>query len=132
VIAKHQPMRDEAYLALVRALPSVISGQLGCEAHHPIGQRFSQRKCSDLAAFPLLPAEHRDLHHGAGGWKGWEDRHGNQWMFAMRTLLHAIASGYQFKSTTTEPQRHSWPTRKLARKPSERHSLTSSKILPRA
>lgn len=60
------PMQKEApdYLRWVRSLPSGASRLFGCQAHHRIGGRFSQRKVSDFEVMPLTDHEHRQLHSG--------------------------------------------------------------------
>ena len=77
--------RDPAYLKWVREQPSVISGALGCEAHHPkIRGHGGSTKCSDYWAIPLTHEEHMDFH--ARGQHTWEAEHGSQALMALRTL----------------------------------------------
>jgi len=121
MIEKNTPARDPAYLNWVRQQPSVISGQTGCIAHHPIGQRYSQSKCSDRLAFPLTPDEHMELH---AGWARWEERHGSQWMFAARTLDRAVDEGF---FTQHEPSVARVPRVKTSRQHSTR---SPSKTVP--
>jgi hypothetical protein len=113
-------MRDEAYLAWVRTQPSCISGQMGCEAHHPIGQRYSQSKCSDYLAIPLTHAEHMELHWC---WGLWEAANGSQWMHAARTLERAIRAGFRF------PTAERYASTPRARRAGS--NLSSPKQLPR-
>lgn len=85
-------LRSPEYLAWVRTLPSVQSGQLGCVAHHIIGNgRLSTLKTSDFLAIPLTDAEHRVLHDY--GWREWESLYGSQKEHAADVLMQAIADG---------------------------------------
>lgn len=62
--------KDDAHLAFIRKLPSVVSGAYGCEAAHiraGNADRNKKRtgkgqKSSDCWTLPLTPAEHRDQH----------------------------------------------------------------------
>ena len=83
--------RCDDYLAYVRSLPSVESGQLGCVAHHAIGNRYSTLKTSDYFTIPLTDAEHKILHDKA--WRAWEELHGSQREHAADVLLQAIRDG---------------------------------------
>lgn len=64
--------KDEAHLAFIRKLPSVVSGLYGCEAAHIRAgcPRLNKKrtgagqKSSDCWALPLTPAEHRAQHSG--------------------------------------------------------------------
>ena len=84
-------LRDDAYLAYVRSLPSVQSGLMGCVAHHAIGGRYSTLKTSDYFAIPLTDAEHKVLHDK--GWRAWEELHGSQMEHAARIMEQAIRDG---------------------------------------
>ena len=61
---------DEAHLAFIRKLPSVVSGKGPCEACHiragsPIHRKRRTpmaRKPDDAWTLPLTPDEHRDQH----------------------------------------------------------------------
>ena len=119
MIEKLRQHRDSEYLKWVREQPSVISGKTGCVAHHPIGQRFSQQKCSDYLAIPLTDAEHKKLHES---WPDWEAKHGSQWMFAARTMLRAIDDEFEF------PRHVVKATKRTVHRGT---ALTSSKIVPR-
>lgn len=63
-------MEDPAHLAFIRKLPSVLSGQFGCEACHiRIGSAVHrkkhtgmQQKPDDSWTLPLTPAEHKQQH----------------------------------------------------------------------
>lgn len=63
-------IKDEPHLTFIRTLPSVISGQTGCEACHVrYGDPRYRKKHTGLAqkpddswTVPLTPAEHRDQH----------------------------------------------------------------------
>jgi hypothetical protein len=82
---------DAEYLAYVRAQPCCGCGVWGQQhAHHPIGQRFSSAKVSDVLAFPLCQPCHAELH---ADWPAWEAAHGSQWMHAARTLDQARRDG---------------------------------------
>lgn len=62
--------KDDAHLAFIRKLPSVISGVYGCEAAHiraGNADRNKKRtgkgqKSSDCWTLPLTPEEHREQH----------------------------------------------------------------------
>lgn len=85
------PQEAPDYLAWVRSLPSGASGLIGCQAHHRIGGRLSQRKTSDFEAMPLTPREHAQLH---AGMDGFEREHGKtEWEMVAKTLLEAIRLG---------------------------------------
>ncbi len=89
--------RSEAYLDFVRSLPSVISGQTPCIAHHLVGHGLKGKggKVSDMLAFPLTEAEHTRspgaLH--VIGSAQWERDHDDQRIFVMQTLIEAIHRG---------------------------------------
>lgn len=61
---------DDAHLAFIRKLPSVISGEFGCEACHirygdPVLRKKhtgKAQKPDDAWTLPLTPTEHRDQH----------------------------------------------------------------------
>lgn len=63
-------IEDQAHLAFIRTLPSVISGQHGVEAchirfgdpRHRKPKTGMQRKPDDFYVLPLTPTEHRDQH----------------------------------------------------------------------
>lgn len=84
--------RSDAYLAWVRAQPSVESGMMGCVAHHVVGHgRCGTVKSSDFWCLPLTDSEHRRLHDH--GWAEWERQNGSQLEHAARLLDRAIAEG---------------------------------------
>ena len=63
-------IKDEAHLAFIRKLPSILSGLYGCEAAHirygdPKHRKpktAKGRKPDDCYAVPLTPDEHREQH----------------------------------------------------------------------
>lgn len=63
-------MEDPAHLAFVRKLPSVLSGQFGCEACHiRIGSAVHRKKHTGMGqkpddswTLPLTPDEHKRQH----------------------------------------------------------------------
>lgn len=63
-------IRDEAHLAFIRRLPSVLSGQYGTEACHirygdPLYRKKhtgKSQKPDDCWTLPLTPDEHRNQH----------------------------------------------------------------------
>lgn len=65
-------IKDDGHLAFIRTLPSVLSGQFGCEACHirygdPTYRKKhtgKAQKPDDAWALPLTPTEHRDQHDG--------------------------------------------------------------------
>lgn len=90
-LSKRVRVESKAYLEWVRSLPCVVTGMVGCDAHHTIGYRLSTQKHSDLFAFPLQAVEHRRLHDH--GWHEWERCHGSQWLHVARTLELAAGLG---------------------------------------
>jgi hypothetical protein len=85
-------LRNEAWLAYVRTLPSVQSGKRGCVAHHPVGHgRLSTLRVSDYFAIALTDSEHKVLHDG--GWSAWEDKYGDQYDHALQTMQRGIHEG---------------------------------------
>ena len=88
-------LRSPEYLAWVRTLPSVVSGQTGCVAHHLAGYgNRGNTKVHDFWTIPLTGNEHNlgvgSLHSGV---ETWEARHGEQWNHVASTLGRAIAVG---------------------------------------
>lgn len=65
--------RCRAHMALVAQLPCVCCGAWPVQLHHPIHERFAQRKSSDLDVIPLCPPCHRHLHASPAAWR---DQHG--------------------------------------------------------
>jgi len=65
-------MIDEAHLAFIRKLPSVVSGEYGCEACHVrSGSALHRKKHTgmgqkpdDCWTLPLTADEHREQHSG--------------------------------------------------------------------
>lgn len=63
-------LEDEAHLAFIRKLPSVVSGAFGCEACHiRTGSALHRKKHTGLAqkpddcwTLPLTPDEHKQQH----------------------------------------------------------------------
>ena len=63
-------IRDDQHLAFIRTLPSVLSGEFGCEACHirygdPMYRKKhtgKAQKPDDAWTLPLTPAEHQDQH----------------------------------------------------------------------
>lgn len=63
-------MEDEAHLAFIRKLPSVLSGQFGCEACHiRIGSAIHRKKHTGMGqkpddswTLPLTSTEHKQQH----------------------------------------------------------------------
>jgi hypothetical protein len=57
---------DPGHLKFVRSLPSCLSGQRGCVAHHLLsipGSRGTSLKAEDWWTLPLTWEEHERLHH---------------------------------------------------------------------
>lgn len=85
-------LRSEPYLAWVRTLPSVVSGQSGCVAHHLTGYGSrGSTKVHDFWTIPLTGNEHNlgvgSLHSGV---ETWEAKHGSQWKHVADVLYQAI------------------------------------------
>lgn len=95
----HQKMpmlRDESYLAWIRSLPCMVSGQFGVHAHHLVGHgRRSTQKTHDFWAIPLAPVEHsqgpRSLHNI--GWQEWEAQYKSQHHYVSKLLDQAFREG---------------------------------------
>ena len=77
-----EPVRAPDHLAWVRTLPSVISGQYGCEAAHISfadrrygkPERAKGKKTDDRWVLPLTPDEHRtgpEAQHKTGAERNW-------------------------------------------------------------
>lgn len=83
--------RDPKYLEFVRSLPCCVSGVYEVEAHHIVGHGESVMgsKCSDYYTIPLSRELHAELHQH--GYRTWEDQHGSQIMYVMRTQRQWIA-----------------------------------------
>lgn len=82
------------YLAFVRQLPCVVTGQTdGIEAHHVVGHGLSVMgsKTHDLMTFPLCHQAHMELHNN--GWQQWEQTHGSQLDHVAMTLNKAAGLG---------------------------------------
>jgi len=82
------------YLAFVRQLPCVVTGQSdGIEAHHVVGHGLSVMgsKTHDLMTFPLCHQAHMELHNN--GWQQWEQTHGSQLDHVAMTLNKAAGLG---------------------------------------
>ncbi|WP_407160906.1 DUF968 domain-containing protein [Aeromonas caviae] len=91
---KRQRWECAAYLAFVRQLPCVVTGQReGIEAHHVVGHGMSVMgsKAHDLMVFPLAHQPHMELHRI--GWKAWEAKHGSQLEHVINTLELACSLG---------------------------------------
>ena len=67
--------RDEEHYKFVQTLPCLVTGEMGCDAHHVL---FQTRVKYDCILVPLSRNEHHLLHNGEG-MKAWEDRTG--WTF---------------------------------------------------
>ena len=87
-------LRSEPYLAWVRTLPCVVSGQGGCVAHHMTGYGSrGNTKVHDFWTIPLTGNEHNlgvgSLHSGV---ETWEAKHGSQWNHIRKILSGAIVA----------------------------------------
>lgn len=79
---KQKRIVDDAHLAFIRTLPSVISGREGCEACHirygdPVYRKKHTgmaQKPDDAWTLPLTPEEHRSQH--AVNEREWWAEHG--------------------------------------------------------
>lgn len=93
LIPKNKPVRCKKYLAKVRELPCVITGNYGVEVHHikAEGVGGMGMKASDYYSFPLSPELHRELHDH--GWKAWEEKYGSQWRFVAETMHQILEEG---------------------------------------
>lgn len=81
-------LRDETYLAWVRKQPCVICSTTPCDAYHRIGHgRVGNVKVSDFETMPVCRLHHTELH---AGWPKWEETHGDQRLFVLKTLLRAV------------------------------------------
>ncbi len=89
--------RSEAYLDFVRSLPSVISGDKPCVAHHLVGHglKGSGQKVNDMLTFPLTEREHTreaGAFHVLGS-HAWESAHDDQRVYVLQTIVEAIHRG---------------------------------------
>lgn len=89
--------RSEAYLAFVRTLPSVISGDKPCVAHHLVGHglKGNGTKVHDMLTFPLTEIEHtrgKGALHAIGS-HAWEIEHDDQRVYVLQTIVEAIHRG---------------------------------------
>ena len=78
------------YLAAVRELECVICLRMGCEAHHPIHDRFSQVRVPDEMAIPLCFDCHAELHRNK---REWREKYGADHEFTAATqdkLAHLL------------------------------------------
>lgn len=86
-------MRSEAHLRNIRRLPSCVSAQPGCEAHHLCGgpaalERGVGKKAGDQWAVPLTADEHRDLHtFGSKLEREWFANRGVEDVYALAAAL---------------------------------------------
>lgn len=91
---KMKRWESAAYLAFVRQLPCVVTGQTeGIEAHHIVGHGLSVMgsKAHDHLTFPLCHDAHMELHNK--GWQQWEQAHGSQLEHVVMTLNKAAGLG---------------------------------------
>jgi len=86
---KAKPYRNRKYLKWVKSNPCVSDPLLADYAHHIIGHGVGGMgtTASDLFSFPLSRFWHTKLHHDP---KKWEEWHGNQWLYVIKTLNRAI------------------------------------------
>ncbi|GLO62982.1 hypothetical protein MACH09_34900 [Vibrio sp. MACH09] len=87
----------EKYLAFVRTLPCVVTGEKTSEmvtvcAHHLIGHGEGKMagKAHDLFVFPIRTDEHTKLHDNP---KQWERRYGSQLLHVKNTISKALMLG---------------------------------------
>lgn len=68
---------DEKHLKFIRSLPSCISGDGPCVAHHllSVSGRGVARKADDRHTLPLTWEEHDELHKKCGSNGVWEERY---------------------------------------------------------
>jgi hypothetical protein len=81
--------RSDEYLAWVRTLPCVISGQPADEAHHIIGVGGYSGvglTAPDWAAMPVTREAHREIHMNPELWP-------EQWRWIAQTLGAAVQAG---------------------------------------
>lgn len=96
---KQRRIEDPAHLAFIRKLPSVVSGEFGCEACHiRAGSPLHRKKRTGMAqkpddswTLPLTPAEHRQQHseNELAFWR----THGVD-PFELSTRLYEISGNY--------------------------------------
>lgn len=89
---KQPTYRSVKYMKFVKSLPSCISGMPADDAHHIKVRGFGgTTKCSDLFTIPLTREEHSEFHRI--GQSTWEELHGQQLVFALRTIEAAFREG---------------------------------------
>lgn len=59
------------YMSLVAQLPCCACGSSPVQLHHPIMNRHSQGKASDLDVIPLCHRCHDHLHRSPDFWREW-------------------------------------------------------------
>ena len=77
--AERREGNSKAHLALIRKLPSCISGKRPCDPHHlrVKEERATGRKATDRWAVPLTRLEHDEVHKvGSRGEVAWFKRNG--------------------------------------------------------
>lgn len=94
--------KDPGHLAFIRTLPSVISGELGCDAAHlRAGSAFHNKKktgggqrSSDCWALPLTRDQHR-AQHDFGNELGWWRLMGIDDPFDVAAKLYDLTGRYE-------------------------------------
>lgn len=85
--ALRQTSEALAHMAAVKQLPCVITGRMGCDAHHCQSGRYGSARRSDYAVIPLHPTAHRQ-EYGEGAYhyskRAWEEKHGPDYGFLPR------------------------------------------------
>ncbi len=80
--------KNQKYIDWIKTLPCCHTGQYGVHAHHIIGvdkMGIMGGKGPDIAAMPLSPETHRQVHDDAQGWP--------QTRWLIETLEKAVETG---------------------------------------
>lgn len=86
--ARRGPARSWKYRAWIRTLPSVVSGEMGCDAAHTGDDGGMSMKASDYSCVPLTRDEHEELDHGMAGHRGFEAKYRVDLAAIVRQLNH--------------------------------------------
>ena len=89
---KQPRWENKDYTDWVKSLPSVVSQFPADDPHHVKGHGLGgTTRPSDIYTFPLTREEHTHLHNI--GWQSWEEVHGSQLLYALRTVEKALVEG---------------------------------------
>ena len=89
--------RNAKYLDKIREMPCCVCKKFGevqyspTTAHHPIHDRFSMAKASDLDAIPLCEGHHQGLWDKTklaihDNKKSWREKYGSDWSYIVQDI----------------------------------------------